>query len=103
LIADDLALMSNISTDEIHARAGSALLRRNVGPVVFVGMRDGAVKKDEVKWRLRSSRFRFVKRLWFISRDGAYAEKWAGIQLVIAKSIEKIYGQNSQTSPADLD
>src|SRR5205807_4824807 len=31
------------------------------------------------------------------SRETApYAEKWAGIQLVIAKSIEKIYGQNSQ-------
>src|SRR6185436_19424279 len=31
------------------------------------------------------------------SRETApYAEKAAGIQLVIAKSIEKIYGQNSQ-------
>src|SRR5207237_2309049 len=31
------------------------------------------------------------------SRETApYAEKWAGIQLVVAKSIEKIYGQNSQ-------
>src|SRR5437763_13833864 len=31
------------------------------------------------------------------SRETApYAEKWAGIQLVIAQSIEKIYGQNSQ-------
>jgi len=31
------------------------------------------------------------------SRETApYAEKWAGIQLVIAESIEKIYGQNSQ-------
>src|SRR5262249_62218639 len=64
---------------------------------VYVGMRDGAVKKDEVK----NGRFAVVvsglSKGCGSSRETApYAEKAAGVQLVIAQSIEKIYGQNSQ-------
>src|SRR5688500_3782924 len=60
-------------------------------------MRDGAVKKDEVKNGGFAVVVSGLSKGCGSSRETApYAEKWAGIQLVIAQSIEKIYGQNSQ-------
>src|ERR1041385_2905802 len=60
-------------------------------------MREGAVKKDEVKHGGFAVVVSGLSKGCGSSRETApYAEKWAGIQLVIAKSIEKIYGQNSQ-------
>ncbi len=89
--------MSNISTDEITPGWVCFYYDETLGQYVYVGMRDGAVKKDEVK----SGGFAVVvsglSKGCGSSRETApYAEKWADIQLVIAKSIEKIYGQNSQ-------
>jgi 3-isopropylmalate/(R)-2-methylmalate dehydratase large subunit len=97
LLNDDLPLMSNISTDEITPGWVCFYYDETLGQYVYVGMRDGAVKQDEVK----SGGFAVVvsglSKGCGSSRETApYAEKWAGIQLVIAKSIEKIYGQNSQ-------
>ncbi len=97
LLDDNLPLMSNISTDEITPGWVCFYYDETLGRYVYVGMRDGAVKKDEVK----SGGFAVVvsglSKGCGSSRETApYAEKWAGIQLVIAKSIEKIYGQNSQ-------
>src|SRR6185295_2263460 len=97
LNADDLPLMSNISTDEITPGWVCFYYDETLGEYVYAGMREGAVKKDEVK----SGGFAVVvsglSKGCGSSRETApYAEKWAGIQLVIAKSIEKIYGQNSQ-------
>src|SRR6266852_6346348 len=68
LLTDDLPLMNNISTDEITPGWVCFYYDETLGQYVYVGMRETA----------------------------PYAEKWAGIQLVIAFSIEKIYGQNSQ-------
>src|SRR2546423_5865713 len=60
-------------------------------------MREGAVKKDEVKNGGFAVVVSGLSKGCGSSRETApYAEKWSGIQLVIAKSIEKIYGQNSQ-------
>src|SRR5687767_3922658 len=97
LANDDLPLMSNISTDEITPGWVCFYYDETLGQYVYVGMRDGAVKKDEI----RNGGFAVVvsglSKGCGSSRETApYAEKWAGIQLVIAKSIEKIYGQNSQ-------
>jgi 3-isopropylmalate/(R)-2-methylmalate dehydratase large subunit len=97
LLDDDLPLMNNISTDEITPGWVCFHYDEKLGDYVYVGMRDGAVKKDEVK----SGGFAVVvsglSKGCGSSRETApYAEKWAGIQLVIARSIEKIYGQNSQ-------
>jgi len=96
LMNDDLSLMDNISTDEITPGWVCFYYDETLGQYVYVGMREGAVKKDEVK----SGGFAVVvsglSKGCGSSRETApYAEKWAGIQLVIAKSIEKIYGQNS--------
>jgi 3-isopropylmalate/(R)-2-methylmalate dehydratase large subunit len=97
LANDDLPLMGNISTDEITPGWVCFYYDETLGQYVYVGMRDSAVKKDEV----RNGGFAVVvsglSKGCGSSRETApYAEKAAGIQLVIAKSIEKIYGQNSQ-------
>jgi len=97
LLNDDLPLMSNISTDEITPGWVCFYYDETLGQYVYVGMRDGAVKKDEVKNGGFAVVVSGLSKGCGSSRETApYAEKWAGIQLVIAKSIEKIYGQNSQ-------
>src|SRR5436305_4489651 len=97
LASDELPLMSNISTDEITPGWVCFYYDETLGQYVFVGMRDGAVKKDEVKQGGFAVVVSGLSKGCGSSRETApYAEKWAGIQLVLAKSIEKIYGQNSQ-------
>src|SRR6266487_5139550 len=97
LASDDLPLMSNISTDEITPGWVCFYYDETLGQYVYVGMRDGAVKKDEVKQGGFTVVVSGLSKGCGSSRETApYAEKWAGIQLVIARSIEKIYGQNSQ-------
>src|SRR5712691_326346 len=97
LINDDLPLMSNISTDEITPGWVCFYYDETLGEYVYVGMREGAVKKDEVKKGGFAVVVSGLSKGCGSSRETApYAEKWAGIQLVIAESIEKIYGQNSQ-------
>ena len=49
LANDDLPLMNNISTDEITPGWVCFYYDETLGQYVYVGMRDGAVKKDEVK------------------------------------------------------
>jgi len=97
LLEGALPLMSNISTDEITPGWVCFYYDETLGQYVYVGMRDGAVKKDEV----RNGSFAVVvsglSKGCGSSRETApFAEKAAGIELVIAQSIEKIYGQNSQ-------
>ncbi|HET6647453.1 MAG TPA: aconitase family protein [Pyrinomonadaceae bacterium] len=97
LAKDELPLMSNISTDEITPGWVCFYYDETLGQYVYVGMREGAVKKDEVKNGDFAVVVSGLSKGCGSSRETApYAEKAAGIQLVIAKSIEKIYGQNSQ-------
>ena len=97
LMSDDLPLMNNISTDEITPGWVCFYYDETLGQYVYVGMREGAVKKDEVKQGGFAVVVSGLSKGCGSSRETApYSEKWAGIQLVIAKSIEKIYGQNSQ-------
>src|SRR5216117_3650420 len=97
LANNDLPLMNNISTDEITPGWVCFHYDETLGQYVYVGMRDGAVKKDEVKNGGFAVVVSGLSKGCGSSRETApYAEKWAGIQLVIAQSIEKIYGQNSQ-------
>src|SRR4029078_8061085 len=49
VLADDLPLMSNISTDEITPGWVCFYYDETLGQYVYVGMREAAVKKDEVK------------------------------------------------------
>src|SRR5438445_6281114 len=96
-MSDDLPLMNNSSTDEITPGWVCFYYDENLGQYVYVALRDGAVKKDEVKNGGFAVVVSGLSKGCGSSRETApYAEKWAGIQLVIAESIEKIYGQNSQ-------
>src|SRR6266481_4531131 len=96
-LAGDLPLMKNISTDEITPGWVCFYYDETLGHYVYAGMREGAVKKDEIKNGGFAVLVSGLSKGCGSSRETApYAEKWAGIQLVIAESIEKIYGQNSQ-------
>ena len=48
LLNDDLPLLNNISTDEITPGWVCFYYDETLGHYVYVGMREGAVKKDEV-------------------------------------------------------
>src|SRR5678816_3642143 len=97
LSAGVLPLMSNISTDEITPGWVCFYYDETLGQYVYVGMRKSAVKKDEVKNGGFAVVVSGLSKGCGSSRETApYAEKAAGVQLVIAQSIEKIYGQNSQ-------
>src|ERR1700730_16220738 len=94
---DDLPLMSNISTDEITPGWVCFYYDQTLGQYVYVGMRGAAVQQHDVKNGGFAVVVSGLSKGCGSSRETApYAEKWAGIQLVIAESIEKIYGQNSQ-------
>src|SRR5260221_14372640 len=88
LMNDDLPLMNNISTDEITPGWVCYYYDETLGQDVYVGMREGAVKKDEVK----NGGFAVVVSCFSkgcgSSRETApYSEKWAGIQLVISERV----------------
>jgi 3-isopropylmalate/(R)-2-methylmalate dehydratase large subunit len=93
----ELPLMNNISTDEITPGWVCFYYDETLGQYVYVGMREQAVQKDEVKNGGFAVVVSGLSKGCGSSRETApYAEKWAGLQLVIARTIEKIYGQNSQ-------
>src|SRR5918911_305997 len=92
-----LPLMNNISTDEITPGWVCFYYDETLGEYVYVGMREQAVKKDEVKQGGFAVVVSGLSKGCGSSRETApFAEKAAGIELVIAKTIEKIYGQNCQ-------
>ncbi len=85
LLAGDLPLMKNISTDEITPGWVCFYYDETLGHYVYAGMREGAVKKDEVKNGGFGVVVSGLSKGCGSSRETApYAEKWAGIQLVIA-------------------
>lgn len=92
-----IPLMDNISTDEITPAWACFYYDRTLARHVFTGMRDRCVSIDEVARGGFSVVVSGLSKGCGSSRETApYAEKWAGIRLVIARSIEKIYGQNCQ-------
>jgi 3-isopropylmalate/(R)-2-methylmalate dehydratase large subunit len=90
-------LMNNISTDEITPGWVCFYYDETLGEYVYVGMREGAVNKDEVKRGGFSVVVSGLSKGCGSSRETApFAEQAAGLKLVIARTIEKIYGQNCQ-------
>ncbi len=90
-------LMNNISTDEITPGWVCFYYDETLGRYVYAGMRDNPVVKDAV----RNGGFGVVvaglSKGCGSSRETApFAEQAAGLQLVMAQTIEKIYGQNCQ-------
>ena len=94
---EERPLMNNISTDEITPGWVCFYYDETLGEYVYVGMREGAVKKDEVKRGGFAVVVSGLSKGCGSSRETApFAEKAAGVELVIARTIEKIYGQNCQ-------
>jgi 3-isopropylmalate/(R)-2-methylmalate dehydratase large subunit len=88
-----LPLISNISTDELTPGWVCYYYDETLARYCLVGLRGGVVEKDSIK----NGSFSGISKGCGSSRETApYSELKSGVKLVIAKSIEKIYGQNSQ-------
>jgi 3-isopropylmalate/(R)-2-methylmalate dehydratase large subunit len=91
------ALIDNISTDELTPGWVCYYYDETLARYCLVGLRGNAIERDSIK----NGGFQVIvsgrSKGCGSSRETApYSELGAGIQLVVAKSIEKIYGQNSQ-------
>ncbi len=93
----DRKLMDNISTDEITPGWVCFYYDETLGRYSMVGLRGGAIEKDSIKNGKFDVIVSGLSKGCGSSRETApYSELTAGARLVIAKSIEKIYGQNAQ-------
>jgi 3-isopropylmalate/(R)-2-methylmalate dehydratase large subunit len=93
----DRRLVDNISTDELTPGWVCYYYDETLARYCLVGLRGGNVQQDAIKGSGSSVIVSGVSKGCGSSRETApYSELKAGIQLVIAKNIEKIYGQNCQ-------
>ena len=90
-------LIDNISTDEITPGWVCYYFDETLARFSLVGLRGGAIEKDAVKNGGFSVIVSGRSKGCGSSRETApYSELKAGVQLIVAQSIEKIYGQNCQ-------
>ncbi len=95
--AADRKLIDNISTDELTPGWVCYYYDETLARYCLVGLRGGNVKQDAIGKSGASVIVSGVSKGCGSSRETApYSELKAGIKLVIAKNIEKIYGQNCQ-------
>ena len=92
-----LPLIDNISTDEITPAWVCFYFDETLGDYSLVGLRGGVIERNSIK----NGDFAVIvsgkSKGCGSSRETApFSEQAAGIRLVIAETIEKIYGQNSQ-------
>ncbi len=103
LAGEDLAydpsikLVDNISTDEITPGWVCFHYDERLGEYALIGLRGNVIEKDSLK----RGGFEIVvsgksKGCGSSREQAPFAERCAGIKLVIAESIEKIYAQNCQ-------
>ncbi|MFT3774109.1 MAG: aconitase family protein [Minicystis sp.] len=91
------ALVNNISTDELTPGWVCYYYDETLARYCLVGLRGNVIQRDEIKnggfGVIVSGRSKGCGS----SRETApYSEREAGVQIVVARSIEKIYGQNAQ-------
>lgn len=90
-------LVSNISTDELTPGWVCYYYDETLARYCLVGLRGGKVGKDAIKSGGFGVIVSGISKGCGSSRETApYSELKSGVQLVIAKSIEKIYRQNAQ-------
>ena len=93
----DRKLIDNISTDELTPGWVCYYYDETLARYCLVGLRGGNIERDAVKDGKFSVIVSGVSKGCGSSRETApFSELKSGIQLVIAKNIEKIYGQNCQ-------
>src|ERR1700690_317 len=91
------ALIGNISTDEITPGWVCYYYDETLARYCLVGLRGGKIKADAIKNGGFGVIVSGISKGCGSSRETApYSELEAGVQVVIANSIEKIYRQNSQ-------
>ena len=93
----DLPLIDNISTDELTPGWVCYYYDETLARYCLVGLRGGVIERDAIK----NGGFKVIvsgrSKGCGSSRETApYSERECGIELVVARSIEKIYGQNCQ-------
>jgi 3-isopropylmalate/(R)-2-methylmalate dehydratase large subunit len=93
----DLPLIDNISTDELTPGWVCYYYDETLARFCLVGLRGGVIERDAIK----NGGFKVIvsgrSKGCGSSRETApYSERECGIELVVARSIEKIYGQNCQ-------
>jgi 3-isopropylmalate/(R)-2-methylmalate dehydratase large subunit len=94
---DEPALVGNISTDELTPGWVCYYYDETLARFCLVGLRGGKIGKDAIKNGGFGVVVSGISKGCGSSRETApYSELKAGVQLVIAKSIEKIYRQNAQ-------
>jgi len=90
-------LISNISTDELTPGWVCYYYDETLARYCLVGLRGGKIGKDAIKNGGFGVIVSGISKGCGSSRETApYSELKSGVQLVIAKSIEKIYRQNAQ-------
>lgn len=88
-------LIDNISTDELTPGWVCFWYDETLGHYCLVGLRGNKVQKDSIMNVKPAVMVSGLSKGCGSSRETApYSEKVAGVQLVVAKTIEKIYGQN---------
>jgi 3-isopropylmalate/(R)-2-methylmalate dehydratase large subunit len=93
----NLPLIGNISTDEITPGWVCYYYDETLARYSLVGLRGGKFKQDSLKGGGFGVIVSGISKGCGSSRETApYSELKSGVQLVIAKSIEKIYKQNAQ-------
>ena len=94
---DDLALVDNISTDEITPGWVCYYYDETLAEYCLVGLRGGHIGRNAIKGGGFSVIVSGRSKGCGSSRETApYSELKSGVGLVIARNIEKIYGQNAQ-------
>ena len=94
---EDRPLLGNISTDEITPGWVCYYYDETLARYAYVGLRGGKFKQDSLKSGGFGVVVSGISKGCGSSRETApYSELKAGVQLVIARSIEKIYTQNAQ-------
>src|SRR5690349_23346504 len=92
-----IPLVDNVSTDELTPGWVCYYYDETLARYCLVGLRGGVVQKDAIKNGGFSVIVSGASKGCGSSRETApYSELAAGVRLVIAKSIEKIYAQNAQ-------
>jgi 3-isopropylmalate/(R)-2-methylmalate dehydratase large subunit len=90
-------LVDNISTDEITPGWVCFYYDETLGHYSLVGLRGGSIGPGDLAGGGVDVIVSGLSKGCGSSRETApYSELWAGVKLVIARSIEKIYGQNAQ-------
>src|SRR5258708_21956460 len=89
-------LVDNISTDEITPGWVCYYYDETLARYALVGLRGGSIPTDGVQGKFDVLVSGKSKGCGSSREQAPYAELAAGIKVVVAESIEKIYGQNCQ-------